>query len=36
MSIMGDIITISGSAEALLEVLKSPIGVDMVEKVLRI
>ncbi len=36
MSINGEIITTSGFAEVILEVLKSPIGVGMVEKVTRI
>ena len=32
MSFSGEVITISGFTEDILEVLKSPIGVDMVEK----
>ena len=36
MSIMGEIITTSGFSEVILEVLKSPIGGDMVEKMIRV
>ncbi len=32
MSFMGEIVTTSGFAEVILEVIKGPIGVDMVEK----
>ena len=35
MSFRREVITISGFAEVILEVLKSPIGVDMVEKMIR-
>ncbi len=36
MSFSGEVITTSGFAKVILEVLKGPIGVDMVEKVTRI
>ena len=34
MSFMGEVITTSGFSEVILEVLKSPIGVSMVEKMI--
>ncbi len=33
---VGEVITTSGFSEIILEVLKRPIGVDMVEKIIRI
>ena len=36
MSIIGEVITTSGFSEVILEVLKSPIGVAMVERMIRI
>ena len=36
MSFMGEFVTTSGFAEVILEVIKGPIGVGMVEKVTRI
>ncbi len=36
MLIIGEVITTSGFSEVILEVLKSPIGVDMVERMIMI